>query len=60
MKKWETPLLSVLRRSSSAEKVLIICKHLGNSTSQPRADWGSSCFINLSTQCTTCQGTTLS
>jgi len=60
MKKWETPVLSVLRRSTSAEKVLVICKHHGYSTSVPRADWGASCLVNLSTYCTACQGTTLS
>jgi|WetSurMetagenome_2_1015567.scaffolds.fasta_scaffold188460_1 hypothetical protein len=61
MKKWDTPVLSVLRRSTSAEKVLVICKHVvygGPMT--PSFYYGGYCFKLNTTPCISCQGITLS
>jgi hypothetical protein len=43
MKKWETPVLSVLHRSTSAEKVLIICKSNLHWGPQPLGSYGRWC-----------------
>jgi len=59
MKKWNTPVLSVLRRSTSAEKVLVICKHIGNPVPQPAINFCGNC-VQLIASCATCQGVTLS
>jgi hypothetical protein len=61
MKKWETPVLSVLHRSTSAEKVLVICKHGTVPTSQPNVNWcATSCLVLVTTYCNACSGTNLS
>jgi hypothetical protein len=60
MKKWETPVLSVMRRSTSAEKVLVICKHINNPVLQPQIYYGAYCSKAYLTVCTTCQAVNLS
>jgi hypothetical protein len=59
MKKWDTPVLSVLHRSTSAEKVLVICKHLNNTVALPAISFGGQCLTVVPT-CSTCQGMNLS
>jgi hypothetical protein len=59
MKKWESPVLSVLRRSTSAEKVLVICKHINNPIPQPAINFCGNC-VTLLPSCATCQAVNLS
>jgi hypothetical protein len=53
MKKWETPVLSVLHRSTSAEKVLIICKSALHWGPQPLNYFHSFC-MKMVTTCVAC------
>jgi hypothetical protein len=59
MKKWETPVLSVLHRSTSAEKVLVICKHTNYYGIQPQIWFGGWCVTQVPT-CNNCNAVNLS
>jgi hypothetical protein len=60
MKKWETPVLSVLHRSTSAEKVLVYCKMQYCNPFQPVSSYATLCVMTTTQLCAYCYAHTMS
>jgi hypothetical protein len=59
MKKWETPVLSVMHRSTSAEKVLVVCKYASFGSIFPNFQYGG-CLRLSGASCEFCFGLSVS